>query len=451
MSSKYSGILHSCSTKDQYDGTWILVSFNLVQFIEFFAITIICGPLIYRLFASAFNLERHYFSPIGYYSLYTRNLTFSFILFVLGNYSNTFNYITIVSYVVGLAGYTLLVELPFLQVSFPTWKSWPRYTLFVIITAICAIVAAAAWFIKLAADDGFVGVYLGFFVFATSFIWIPMIMNKYNSYIIKTYPEAHPYSRLPRKLVFLIKKKLFFKNRECDKEYNYPGDNFLSLDPINNSNFCFKSPFRHKKKKHFGLYKAQTEHHLPIYTNTTDFDNEEDIGINVRNKNYTFEISPKPVEDSNHRNFSETQGSGTLYTNYPTKDRAFSLGALEENTSYEFNHRYFLSRKASKFSDQFTANSNGNSWKSNHRNYGEINIFDFPNAFKPKYLGLPDENFFGRALAYVHVHHYQIFYILAFFTRFSTVFSRICAGLVLGIYTHGIAAYGFDRIFLPKR
>ncbi|KAG9306871.1 hypothetical protein G9A89_002540 [Geosiphon pyriformis] len=40
----------------------------------------------------------------------------------------------------------------------------------------------------------------------------------------------------------------------------------------------------------------------------------------------------------------------------------------------------------------------------------------------------------------IHLHHWQIFYVLAFFTRFEDLLSRIASGIVLGIYTQGIAA-----------
>lgn len=44
----------------------------------------------------------------------------------------------------------------------------------------------------------------------------------------------------------------------------------------------------------------------------------------------------------------------------------------------------------------------------------------------------------------VHIHHWQMFVLFAFFTRFNNVTSNVCAGLVLGIYLHGVCAYGYD-------
>ncbi|KAG0292560.1 hypothetical protein BGZ96_003983 [Linnemannia gamsii] len=45
-----------------------------------------------------------------------------------------------------------------------------------------------------------------------------------------------------------------------------------------------------------------------------------------------------------------------------------------------------------------------------------------------------------------HPHHWQLFYILAFFTRFDHWVSRVGAGITLGCYMQGIMAYGFDYL-----
>ncbi|KAJ3187619.1 hypothetical protein HK101_009295 [Irineochytrium annulatum] len=44
----------------------------------------------------------------------------------------------------------------------------------------------------------------------------------------------------------------------------------------------------------------------------------------------------------------------------------------------------------------------------------------------------------------LHPHHWGIFYCLAFFTRWEDTVSNIGAGIILGIYLHGVAAYGHD-------
>jgi hypothetical protein len=43
-----------------------------------------------------------------------------------------------------------------------------------------------------------------------------------------------------------------------------------------------------------------------------------------------------------------------------------------------------------------------------------------------------------------HIHHYQIAWILSFFSPFDSVVSRIFSGIVLSIFVNGIAVYGPD-------
>ena len=52
-----------------------------------------------------------------------------------------------------------------------------------------------------------------------------------------------------------------------------------------------------------------------------------------------------------------------------------------------------------------------------------------------------------RCKAVFHLHHYAIFYVLAFFARFPDTLSRIAAGAFIGASLHGIAAYDYDTTF----
>lgn len=47
---------------------------------------------------------------------------------------------------------------------------------------------------------------------------------------------------------------------------------------------------------------------------------------------------------------------------------------------------------------------------------------------------------------FFHPHHWQLFYALAFFTRFDHWVSRVGGGITLGCYMQGIMAYGFDYL-----
>src|SRR5262249_20350337 len=47
-----------------------------------------------------------------------------------------------------------------------------------------------------------------------------------------------------------------------------------------------------------------------------------------------------------------------------------------------------------------------------------------------------------------HLHHWQIFFALAFFTRFTHPLSQAMAGLCLGVFMQGGFAYNFDPLFM---
>ncbi|KAI8371126.1 hypothetical protein BD560DRAFT_109584 [Blakeslea trispora] len=51
-----------------------------------------------------------------------------------------------------------------------------------------------------------------------------------------------------------------------------------------------------------------------------------------------------------------------------------------------------------------------------------------------------------RSRISLHLHHWQIFYVLAFFSRFDHLVSQIGAGIVLACYMEGICAYGYDHL-----
>lgn len=47
----------------------------------------------------------------------------------------------------------------------------------------------------------------------------------------------------------------------------------------------------------------------------------------------------------------------------------------------------------------------------------------------------------------IHIHHWQIFWLLAFFTQYNNIFIKIVSGLCIGIFIQGISTYGPDTIF----
>ncbi|KAG1465567.1 hypothetical protein G6F46_001647 [Rhizopus delemar] len=72
----------------------------------------------------------------------------------------------------------------------------------------------------------------------------------------------------------------------------------------------------------------------------------------------------------------------------------------------------------------------------------ETDIANYGASNSPKDIIIP-HNPYPNTIS-IHIHHWQIFYTLAFFTRFTYPVSQVGAGIVLACYMQGIFAYGYD-------
>ncbi|OMJ21362.1 hypothetical protein AYI69_g5850 [Smittium culicis] len=461
MSSKYQWLINSCTEKDQFGGTWTLVSFNLFTFLFFLSITIVAGPLAYRICASAFNWERHYISLVGYLNLSYQNLILGYVLFTLGNYTHTFNYLTVIFYFLGLFGYSFLVELPFLKVSLPTWRTWSISAWAVHLAGLFLIILAAGYFIYLSSVDGYAAMYIISFIFATGFIWFPIIICKFNSYIINTYPQGSPISRLPKALVLKVSS---FKNKSLNRisqknsstrqrssvsSCNSADDESQDAYPLTRNSTSNKNRNSHSFGKNQDailttpslnrlsaqIEKQSTSNNKNIQTPNTNNENIDVLqssNINPSNKLKNRPSSPVYLlEMSSVGNFNAKDMHSELL-----KKEIITPGFFEQDQDQD---------QDSLVSSRLTATHPSVSMNLLSR--------DAPSQTptedtRPIYLGLSSANPGGRIKYRVHLHHWQIFYILAFFTRFPNTISRITSGLVLGIYTQGATAYGHDHLLI---
>ncbi|OLY79946.1 hypothetical protein AYI68_g5970 [Smittium mucronatum] len=436
-------IVKSCPETDSYGGAWTLVSFDLFIFLYFIGITTIAGPFLYRVAASAFNWERHYISLVGYLTLFYENITLAYVLFTLGNYAHTFNYLTVIFYFVGLFGYSFLVQLPFLQVSLPTWRTWSFGAWAVHLGGLSVVLLAAAYFIYQASVDGFIGPYLLAFFIATGFLWIPVIINKINSMILTKYPNSFPFSRTPKylllklksydyKILHFLKKKQVHDRAAIDSNPSSPSnsidnDDILSdsdnsnEDPISNPDNSINPLMKEKKCKE-DLAENSSDINLPktpTLSSLSSSDNNKTENASTSGPKYNLEIS-------NMGKFSGKELRAELRNKEIFGSKFFEDSIDNVSTHPESANRPIINEL------------------SNRPRLVEIS----EEELKPKYLGVSSANPSGRVKYRVHLHHWQIFYVLAFFTRFQSIPSRIAAGLVLGIYTQGATAYGHDHLLL---
>ncbi|CAG8793653.1 19549_t:CDS:2 [Dentiscutata erythropus] len=269
---------------------WGFTAFEPLTYIYFnIAFVIIAYPL-YRLIAGFLKWELNEKTPSKHYSDIIACIRYGFIVFVLGGYSYTFDWITILSFYVAMYSFGRIAEIPFAKQSLPTWRNWAIQMWIVIIVAILIILAFAAYHIYLgvifteSGQLGHDGIFLAWYIGS---LIIPVILILLGLLAVREQNDR------------FISKKWF---------------------------------------KIVGIFKMKKKADVEAHSSNDNAENTEN---------------------------SEPVASGEETKNEP--------------------------QPYSKSVD-------------------------------------------------VHIHHWQIFYVLAFFTRFDDPISRVASGIVLGIYTQGMIA-----------
>ncbi|CAO3678399.1 unnamed protein product [Umbelopsis ramanniana] len=126
-------------------------SFDALTYLYFILAFLLFPYPVYRVIAHKFNWEVNTKTLARHWSDITLGLTYGCIVFVFGNYTKAFSWITVVAFYPSLFGYALIAELPFTKTSLPRIKSWPIGMWIVFLLAVAAILAFAAFHIYLAA------------------------------------------------------------------------------------------------------------------------------------------------------------------------------------------------------------------------------------------------------------------------------------------------------------
>jgi len=267
--------------------TQIFLRFNVLAYIWFIGTLYIAYFLFRLILGRVFNFERHQKSPSKHYHHLVDTFIYGTVLFIFGNYSQTFNWITSLCIIVGLFGFAWLAELPFCKVSLKSLKTWDIKLKIILVVGIAIIVAASVYHIYLASQ---------------------VMIDSEQSLL------------LPYLLALFLICLLIFASTII-------------------------------------VYKYQN----------MAFPNLKKRIIKVGERNRHIIMTRDELEERNHDNTREV-----------------------------------------------------------------INVDEV------LFIDMPEVGF--------HLHHWQIFYYLAFFTRFSNPVSQICAGLVIGIMMHGVSAYGFHDL-----
>ncbi|CAG8490408.1 5120_t:CDS:2 [Diversispora eburnea] len=100
---------------------WNFLTFDPLKYIYFNVAFIFIAYPLYWLIAGFFSWELARKSPCKHFSDVLACVRYGFIVFVLGAYSVTFSWNTVISFYIAIFGYALLAELPFARESLPTW------------------------------------------------------------------------------------------------------------------------------------------------------------------------------------------------------------------------------------------------------------------------------------------------------------------------------------------
>jgi len=283
---------------NNFNLTQIYLRFNVVAY-ALFILSLYASYFLFRLILGrVFDYERHKKTPSQHYHHLVDTFIYGTVLFIFGNYSQCFSWITSLCIIIGLFGFAWIAELPFAKVSLQSLKTWDIKLKIITLVGVAIILAASGYHFYLATQ---------FKIDEDASLIFPYLLA-----------------------LFLICLFIFLSTIIV---YKYQNMAFPNL------------------KRRIIKVGERRRHH-----------------IMTRNE----------LDEYNNRAISR---------------------AVEENQE--------VAEPEIKFED--------------------VILIDMPR------VGF-------------HLHHWQIFYYLAFFTRFDNPISQICAGLVIGIFMHGVAAYGFHDL-----
>ncbi|KAJ1937225.1 hypothetical protein GGF37_005292 [Kickxella alabastrina] len=373
--------------EDAFHGAATIVSFHFVRYILFTIMLIIVGPLVYRLVAAFFDLERDFKSIVDHFDDVTNGLIYSYILFTLGNYAHTFGWVTLVFYFVGLLCYCGLVELPFMRMSLPGWRSWSKAAWAVNLAGLVAVLVAAGFHIRWSYKAGILQWYLPLFVLATASVWSTAFVKQLHHHCIDNCPEGLGIEKRTRRAALVL-----FTSRNAQSRREHQAEEVIQLAEL----------------------RERAEQYAICASEQLSSPSEQ-LPSNGDSANVPSPIALKYAES---RELSDTNSEVG-----PARTSRALLNMPMEPERQECINSLSCEQKKVRIEERLK-----NLHYLNVQTNGPLPLYRYQ----------------------LHLHHWQIFYILSFFTRFDEFASQACAGIVLGIFTHGYAAYGFDTMMERK-
>jgi hypothetical protein len=411
-----------------------LASFEFKTYVLFTIVMVLVPYGLYYTWIRWRRWEHKSKCAADHYSDVTQAIAYTLILFTFGGYAHTFNWIMIVSFYLGLWSYGLLVEVPFMRVSLPGWRIWKKRTWAVMLTALALMLGLAAYHIVLSIR---LGIFWPWYICLFILAWLVLLAGVFLARLDKIWWAHRRLVRLQTRRQQLIQANsngagATTTSRAIDTKLS--GINtttaLQTIDSGMNQSVTNNNSNIIKNEKAAITYRAAT-------TN----DKYTDTAVLMRNDSSNY--------GSNGSQTYKSQAITAANDNNDTTTNAITTSA-SRNQSPEATSgiNYRRTQNNSRTSVQCEPNT---------PDEGVTN--DTPTtiikASPTEIVGVLEEHPMDpteRLLdgLNVHIHHWQIFLILAFFTRFQDIISQVSAGLVLACFMQGGIAYGFDPMLEPR-
>ncbi|KAI8148911.1 hypothetical protein BJV82DRAFT_590044 [Fennellomyces sp. T-0311] len=240
-----------------------LFSFNPLVWLYFMLSFLIVPYPIYQIVAKRYNWETNNKTLARHWSDVMLGLSYGTILFVFGNYTRAYSWITVVAFYPSLFGYALIAELPFTKTSLPNIKNWPFGMWAVFLTAVAIILAFAAFHIYWAATLA-----LPFVIYYVCSLLIPIFLMVVSLTLIKENNENYIRTKIHNfRVSRLASKKPSKKN---DEEQQQEAEESSSVAPVTQQESAvpeLHNPYTRKLSLH--LHHWQIFYMLAFFTRFT--------------------------------------------------------------------------------------------------------------------------------------------------------------------------------------
>ncbi|KAG0348105.1 hypothetical protein BG004_006080 [Podila humilis] len=414
-------------------------SFDPLMYIYFMLATVLIPYPTYVLVATIFNWEHRKKRPARHFQDLMQGASYGVIVFIFGNYAQTLNWITILAFWITWPCYSLIAEFEFAKTSLPSWKTWPfgMYALFAGATAL--VLTFAAYHIYLGylltkTVPGFVGYYLlgllipliltllGYAAYKQQNLDAFGLSKVYNWMLSLQYKQSVASARRKQKKLAAIKAKQIAAAVAAASPTTPAATSSSTAPSAVAAGGSDSVPDAGRVHQPSNGADLETSHARSSFSQP----NNNSGGGVVATTTSAHSINRAKSHEQLLLKSPSTIHISTSYPNIPSYGATamIAVPATLPPSIHDTTLVVIDTQPDSPSTDLQIAES-------------DAAVATTIQPYEPYVwsVGTP---------AHFHPHHWQLFYMLAFFTRFDHWVSRVGGGIVLGCYMQGVMAYGYD-------